>query len=104
MEELKDSQLLCSVQKLNYLLCYFQPASSSPSAGSSTAAGGEDTTDYSANTGTIGRQGLSAMLPGAEDMMSEMARKLQERRRKADSGASTGVSNNLILILHRILS
>lgn len=30
------------------------------------------------------------MLPGAGDMMSEMARKLQERRRKADEGASSG--------------
>ena len=57
-------------------------------ASSGADDGGEN---FAASTGTIGRQGLSSMLPGAEDMMSEMARKLQERRRKADEGAASGV-------------
>lgn len=55
------------------LLVFFQPD--------------ESVANYAAATGTIGRGGVPA-IPGSEDVMSEMARKLKERRARADGGAS----------------
>ena len=83
--------LICVIPAIYCIHSSLQNTSSSSGSG---GGGSEDGSgeNYAANTGTIGRQGLSAMLPGAGDMMSEMAKKLQERRRRADEGVSaTGV-------------
>lgn len=58
-------------------------------------------TNYAATTGTIGRGGLPS-IPGADDMMTEMAKRLRERRAKAeglqqdtpDSGGGSGGNND----------
>lgn len=39
--------------------------------------------NYLSNSATLGRPGTSSM-PGAEDVMSEMARRLKERKAKAE--------------------
>ena len=44
---------------------------------------GENDENYASQTGTIGRSGMPP-IPGAGDMMTEMAKRLQERRRKAE--------------------
>jgi hypothetical protein len=48
--------------------------------------------------GTVGRSGLPA-IPGAEDMMSEMARRLRERRAKAEGGITNVKLINVLLFL-----
>ena len=40
----------------------------------------DEGTNYAATTGTIGR----VPIPGADDMMTEMAKRLRERRAKAE--------------------
>ena len=44
----------------------------------------DDGSDYASATGTVGRSCVPN-IPGAEDMMSEMTRKLRERRAKAEN-------------------
>lgn len=48
----------------------------------------ENAVNYAAVTGTIGRGGVPTF-PGSEDIMSEMARKLRERRARADGSVSS---------------
>lgn len=48
----------------------------------------ENAVNYAAVTGTIGRGGVPTF-PGSEDVMSEMARKLKERRARADGSVSS---------------
>lgn len=43
--------------------------------------------NYAAGVGTIGRNGLP-VIPGTDDMMSEMAKRLRERRIKTDNPVS----------------
>ncbi len=44
--------------------------------------GDADAENYAGKTGTIGRSGKP--IPGAGDMMTEMAKRLKERRAKAE--------------------
>jgi len=53
--------------------------------------------NYAAMTGTIGRSGVP-IIPGAEDMMSEMARRLRERRARAESGAVVSVTSVMVSV------
>lgn len=48
----------------------------------------ENVVNYAAVTGTIGRGGVP-VIRGSEDVMSEMARRLKERRARADGGGSS---------------
>lgn len=46
----------------------------------------ESSISYAASTGTIGRAGIP-VFKGAEDMMSEMALRLRQRRAKTEGGS-----------------
>ena len=53
--------------------------------------------NYAALTGTIGRGGIPA-IPGAENVMSEMSRRLRERRARTDGNPAVGLRS--IRIIH----
>ena len=61
------------------------PLNFSPQAGEQE----DGPTNYASVTGTIGRAGLPS-IPGANDMMTEMAKRLRERRAKAEGLQTVG--------------
>ena len=78
-----------------YLNIIINVLNTQPDDRASGIDGGNDGTNYPSMSGTLGRSGVRN-IPGANDIMTEMARKLKERKAKAEGVPEVCIATTLL--------